>query len=152
MPENNTVSTTIFLGEVSMKLRLRIIKKETHNHNRSQYRFAVIDLEKSKQYPQNFVCILPKTIKIQPKPANNFESIFGNESKEVAIQLLKKTLRKRPDVTIRKAIRERLKQLTNQPIIKGKCETCGRPFETNKKRCRKYKLCQECYRKKYAIT
>lgn len=135
-----------------MKLRLRIIKKETNNPNRSQYRFAVIDLDKSKQYPQNFVCILPKTIKAKPRPANNFERIFGNKGKELAIQLLQKTLRSRPDVNTRNAIRKRLKQLTEQPAIKGKCETCGKLFQTNKKRFRKYKLCQECYRKKYAIT
>jgi hypothetical protein len=80
-----------------MKLKLRITKKETKDHTKPQYRFAVIDLDKSKQYPQNFVCMLPKNIKLKVKPSNIFEKVFGKDSIEIAKQLLKKALKSRPD-------------------------------------------------------
>jgi len=79
-----------------MNLKLHITKKETKHHNtitKTKYLFAVIDLDKSKQYPQNFVSVLPRNIKAIVKPANAFEGLFGNESLEMANQLLKKTLR-----------------------------------------------------------
>ncbi|KON33572.1 MAG: hypothetical protein AC479_04075 [miscellaneous Crenarchaeota group-6 archaeon AD8-1] len=64
-----------------MKLKLLIIQKDTKDYRKPEYRFIVVDLKKSKKYPQNFVCILPKTIKSKPKPASNFERIFGEKKK-----------------------------------------------------------------------
>jgi hypothetical protein len=117
----------------AMKLRLRITKKETKDYTKPQHRFTVIDLDKSKQYPQNFVCILPKTIKEQPKPYSTFEKVFGNESKKIATHLLQKALRSRPDPETAKAIRDRLKILRPKSVIKSKCQNCGKTFESNKK-------------------
>ena len=133
-----------------MKLRLRITIKETKDYTKTQYRFAVIDLDKSKQYPQNFVCMLPKSIKLKSKPTNIFEKLFGNESIDIAKHLLEKALRSRPDSEKAKAIRERLKLLSPKKKKVSKCQSCGKMFEQKNQRFRSYKLCYNCYRKNYS--
>jgi hypothetical protein len=145
-----TYLTLSFSKVDTMKLRLRITKKETKDYTKPQYRFTVIDLDKSKQYPQNFVCILPKTIKEQPKPNNAFEKIFSNESKKIATHLLQKALRSRPDPETTKSIRDRLKILKPKPVLKSTCQNCGKTFESNKKKYKRYVICYECYKKKYS--
>ena len=133
-----------------MKLRLRITIKETKDYTKTQYRFAVIDLDKSKQYPQNFVCMLPKSIKLKSKPTNIFEKRFRNESIDIAKNLLEKALRSRPDSEKAKAIRERLKLLIPKKKKVSKCQSCGKMFEQKNQRFRSYKLCFNCYRKNYS--
>ncbi len=136
-----------------MKLQLLITKREITHHKtitKTKYLFAVIDLDKSKQYPQNFVSVLPKNIKTGDKPSNKFEELFGKDSIEMANQLLKKALRSRPDSETTKAIRDRLRTLGTKPVIKAQCRDCGKPFDLDKRKFRKYKLCLECYRKKLA--
>ena len=136
-----------------MNLQLLITKKETiqyHVITKTKHLFAVIDLDKSKQYPQNFVSVLPKTIKAGDKPSNKFEELFGKDSIEMANQLLKKALRSRPDSETTKAIRDRLRTLDTKPVIKAQCRDCGKLFDLDKRKFRKYKLCLECYRKKLA--
>lgn len=71
----------------------------------------IIDLDRSKHYPENFVCILPLTIKRKTKPTNKFEKEFGTESIEIAKQLLKKALRSRVNLETKKEIKKRLKLL-----------------------------------------
>lgn len=132
-----------------MKLRLRITIKETKEYTKTQYRFAIIDLDKSKQYPQNFVCMLPKNIKLKTKPTNIFEGLFGKDSINVAKSLLEKALRSRPDAKTTKAIRERLKLLIPKKSKQAKCQKCGKLFEQKNRRFRTYKLCYDCYRGKY---
>jgi hypothetical protein len=135
-----------------MKLQLLITKKETKHHNtitKTKHLFAVIDLDKSKQYPQNFVSVLPKTIKAIVKPSNAFEGIFGNQSLEMAKQLLQKALKTRPDTETKKAIIERLNQLDPKPTNKTKCQKCDKPIKQYKRRFRTYKFCYECHSKKY---
>jgi hypothetical protein len=133
-----------------MNLRLRITKKETNHYNtrtNTKHLFAVIDLDRSKLYPQNFVSVLPRHIKAIVKPANAFEGIFGNESLEMANQLLRKALRSRPDSETTKAIRERLNLLDPQLNNKAKCQNCGSPIRQSKQRFRSYKFCYECHKK-----
>jgi hypothetical protein len=72
---------------------------------------VVIDLDRTKRYPENFVCILPLTIKIKTKPTNKFEKTFGTESIEIAQQLLRKALRSRVNSETKKEIKKRLKLL-----------------------------------------
>ena len=135
-----------------MKLKLLITKREITHHNtiiKTKYLFAVIDLDRSKQYPQNFVSVLPKNIKAIVKPANIFEEIFGNQSLEMANQLLKKALRTRPDSETAKAIRERLKLLDPQLHNTSKCENCGKSLKQSKKKFRPYKFCFKCHSNGY---
>jgi len=109
-------SNTFCHGESKIKLKLRIIKKENKkNHYNTKFRFVVIDVNRSKHYPENFVCILPLSIKIKTKPTNKFEKEFGAESIKIAKLLLKKALRSRVNIETKKAIKKRLKLL--KPIM-----------------------------------
>ncbi len=131
-----------------MKLKLLITKREITHHNtitKTKYLFAVIDLDRSKQYPQNFVSVLPKSIKVKAKPSNIFEGLFGKDSLEMANQLLKKALRTRPDSETTKAIRERLKLLDPQLHNTTKCQNCGKSIKQTKRKYRPYKFCFECH-------
>ena len=133
-----------------MKLQLLITEKEIKHYNtetKTKHLFAVIDLDKAKKYPQNFVSLLPKKIKATKKPANIFEGLFGNESIKIAKQLLEKALRTRPDPKAKLAIRERLKLLDPQIDNKIKCQNCGTPINQSKHRYRPYRFCYSCYRK-----
>ena len=61
-----------------MNLQLLITKKEYAHYNnrtRTKHLFAVIDLDESKQYPQNFVSVLPLHIRAIVKPSNVFEGL-----------------------------------------------------------------------------
>ena len=133
-----------------MKLQLLITEKEIKHYNtetKTKHLFAVIDLDKAKRYPQNFVSLLPKKIKATKKPANIFEGLFGNESIKIAKQLLEKALRTRPDPKTKLAIRERLKLLDPQLDNEIKCQNCGTPINQSKQRYKPYKFCYSCYRK-----
>jgi hypothetical protein len=118
-----------------MSLQLLITKIEIKHYNtktKIQYRFAVIDLDKAKQYPQNFVCLLPKTIKEHPKPTYIFEKLYGTQSTKIAKQLLKEALKTEPDPEITKAIIYRLKLLEPIPKPLVKCNMCGKDFQARK--------------------
>lgn len=130
-----------------MKLKLRITETETKNYTKPKLRFVVIDQDKSKQYPANFVCILPKTIKNQTIPANNFERIFGDKSKELAVQLLKKALRSRPSVYVRTEIRKRVDILNPKPKNLARCNVCGEEFKARRFGYRLQKTCYGCLNK-----
>lgn len=130
-----------------MKLQLRITKKDAKNHSKTQYKFAVTDKDKSKNYPENFVCMLPKSIKLKAKPVNVFEKVFGNNSIEIAKELLKKALRSKPDLETKKEIRERLKNLDTKPKNLAKCNICRKDFEYKKYRYGRQKICTECRNK-----
>lgn len=131
-----------------MNLQLRITKKEyTHYNNRAktEHLFAVIDLDESKQYPQNFVSVLPLHVRAIVKPSNVFEGLFGNKSLEMANQLLHKALESRPDSETTKAIRERIELLAPQLNNKAQCQNCGNTIKQSKKRVKPYKFCYECH-------
>ena len=133
-----------------MNLQLLITKKEYTHYNsrtRTKHLFAVIDLDESKQYPQNFVSVLPLHIRAIVKPSNVFERLFGNKSLEIANQLLHKALESRPDSETAKAIRERIELLATQQNNNAQCQNCGNIIKQSKKRVRAYKFCYECHMK-----
>jgi hypothetical protein len=100
-----------------LKLRLFISKRnELNDYSRKGYiKIAVIDLDKSKDYPVNFVCILPKNIKLNGKKGTKFEKMFGDNSSEVAKKLLKHALRAEEDWEIKAEIKKRLDLLKPKP-------------------------------------
>jgi RNA polymerase-binding transcription factor DksA len=133
-----------------MKLQLRITEKEKRHYNnetKTKHLFAVVDLDKAKKYPQNFVSMLPKNIKATKKPANVFEGLFGNESIKIAKRLLEKALKTRSNPKTTLAIKERLKLLNPKLNNKIKCQNCGTPINQSKHRFRPYKFCYNCYKK-----
>jgi hypothetical protein len=136
-----------------MNLQLLITEKEIRHYNaetKTKHLFAVIDLDKAKKYPQNFVSLLPKNIKATVKPANVFEGLFGNESIKIAKHLLEKALKTRPNPETTQAIRERLKLIDPKLNNKPKCQNCGTPINQSKYRFRSCKFCYQCHRKGYS--
>jgi hypothetical protein len=100
-----------------MKLSLSIFKRnELNDYSRRDYiKFAVVDLETSKEYPANFVCILPRDVRSTGKNPTNFERKFGDKSLELARKLLKRALRVERDREVKVEIRERLNLLEPKP-------------------------------------
>jgi hypothetical protein len=100
-----------------LKLRLFISKRnELNDYSRKGYiRFVVVDLDRSKKYPANFVCILPKNIKPTGSKATKFEKMFEDESLELAKKLLKHALRAEEDWEVKAEIRKRLELLNPKP-------------------------------------
>jgi hypothetical protein len=100
-----------------LKLRLFISKRnELNDYSRKGYlRFVVVDLDRSKDYPVNFVCILPKNIKLDGKKSTKFEKTFGDISLELAKKLLKHALSAEDDWEIKAEIKKRLDLLNPKP-------------------------------------
>ena len=106
-----------------MRPSLYLFKKE---NGRSEYsmktevQVVVVDLDKSKKYPQNFVCILPQTaISSRGKNSNVFNKVFGSSSLEVAKKLLHRALKSEQDDDIRKELQTRLRTLKTYPDQKN---------------------------------
>lgn len=85
--------------------------------------FAVVDLDKAKTYPMNFVCLLPKTLDKVHKIPNRFIEIYGKESCQIAVDLLTNALRVEDDEKVRDEIEKRLSAF--QPKPTAKCVVCG---------------------------
>jgi hypothetical protein len=134
-----------------MNLRLRVSKNgDARDYSQGRHiRFAVIDLDKSKNYPANYVCMLPLQPRANGKAHNVFSKLFGNDSLERAKRLLSKALKTENDSEIKAEIEKRLKLLEPKPAGQVKCSVCGNFFEPRRRRF-KQKICQECTRKKYA--
>ena len=100
-----------------VKLKLLISKRnELNDYSRAGYiRFVVVDLNRSKEYPANFVCILPKNIKLSSKKNTKFERMFGDDSLELAKKLLRRALRAEEDWEVKAEIRKRLDLLKPKP-------------------------------------
>jgi hypothetical protein len=134
-----------------MNLRLHVSQiDELRDYSQRRYiRFTVIDLDKSKKYPANYVCMLPLEPRANGKAHNIFSELFGNDSLELAKRLLTKALKTENDSEIKAEIEKRLKLLEPKPPVQVKCIVCGNFFEPRRRRS-KQKICQECTQKKYA--
>jgi hypothetical protein len=82
-----------------------------YHDSRNRIYFVVVNLDKAKKYPANFVCVLPKLKSSIVRPSTVFSIVFGEDSLRLAKQLLKKALRSEDDAEIRAEIQERLKLL-----------------------------------------
>ena len=76
-----------------------------------RFRFAVVDLDKCKNYPLNFVCMLPLRVSADGKAASVFVKIFGDKSVEQARALLTGALETESDSEVKAEIARRLKLL-----------------------------------------
>jgi len=105
-----------------MRPSLYLFKKE---NGRSEYsmktevQVVVVDLDKSKKYPQNFVCILPQSAISRGKTSNIFTKVFGSNSLEVAKKLLHRALKNEQDDDIKKELQTRLRTLKAYPVQKN---------------------------------
>ena len=134
-----------------MKLELSISRKtiNTIYGIREEFVFTVLDLDKSENYPQNFVCILPKSLGSKSSALNaKFQEIYGEESNKLAIKLLNAELAKAGNFAVKDEIRTRLKALEPAQALTAKCTVCGCIFEPKKFRRYIQRVCQNC-RSKY---
>ena len=81
-----------------------------------RFRFAVVDLDKGKNYPLNFVCMLPTNITADGKSQSVFLQIFGDKSWEQARALLTGALEMEENSEVKAEIERRLKLLEAKPI------------------------------------
>ena len=112
-------------------------------------KIAVIDKDISNNYPSNFVCILPRTFNPNNKNPSQFQQKYGNQSKQLIEELLKKALQTQEDQDIKKEIYIRLKRLKPKPKNLTKCKTCGKEFNARKYRYGKQTICNDCRAKRY---
>jgi len=136
---------------IEMNFRLKIEPKGFSEDfsNVRLFSFAVIDLDKSKSYPQNFVCMLPVNIKTDARTPSAFQRFFGDKSIEQAKTLLIRALDSEDDSAVKAEIERRLKLLEPKTPLLVKCSNCGKPFNPGWARRFRRKLCPDCMAKKY---
>jgi hypothetical protein len=100
-----------------MNLKLYAVKKGNRRLDRN-IQLVVVDLDRSKHYPLNFVCILPRYLRLLEKRSSNFANIFGEKSLHVAKDLLVEAKHEEEDPDIQKAISKRIKD-----IDRKKCQS-----------------------------
>lgn len=93
-----------------MNLKLLAIKKG-NQYLDSCIQLVVIDLDKGKRYPLNFVCVLPRYLRLLEKRTSSFVKIFGGKSVHVAKNLLVKAKDEEENPEIIKAIDKRIKDI-----------------------------------------
>ena len=72
-------------------------------------RFVVVDLDRAKEYPANFVCMLPIRLSFNDNKSTIFERTFGKNSLSLAKKLLADSLKSEADVDFKTEIERRLK-------------------------------------------
>ena len=134
-----------------MKLSLLVCRIETEEDYSvtKRFRFAVVDSDKSKSYPSNFVCMLPTQISGKTKPQSAFLQVFGDRSIEQARALLAEALETEEDSEVKAEIERRLKMLEPEPVIQIKCSGCGKLFQPRRVRKYQQNFCEECMKKKF---
>lgn len=113
-----------------------------------QVKFAVVDKDKSPNYPQNFLCMLPRKIDPNLKIKHKFIDLFGSESPKLAYNLLKEALDNEEDTEVIKDIRSRIKELESIISHDMKCRLCGKTF-SNKGNYKRSRICSECKNRIY---
>ena len=95
-----------------MNLKLYAIKNGAQQLDRIQ--LVVVDLDKSKRYPLNFVCVLPRYFRILEKRSSKFAKLFGEKSLCMAKKLLVEAFRSEDDPEIKTVINKRLKDIDSK--------------------------------------
>ena len=134
-----------------MKLSLLVCRIETEEDYSvtKRFRFAVVDLDKSKSYPSNFVCMLPMQISGKTRLESIFMKEFGDKSLEQARALLNKALETEEEPEVKAEIEKRLKMLEPERVIQIKCSGCGKLFHPRRVRKYQQNFCEECMKKKF---
>jgi uncharacterized OB-fold protein len=74
--------------------------------------------------------------------------LFGEESSQVAIRLLRNALRAGHDLEVKEEIENRLKSLEPKQASTSKCTVCGRVFEPRRFGRFVDRVCEKCRTKK----
>ena len=149
MRKGTDINLVVPLFAVEMNFRLKIEPKGFLDDlsGGRLFSFAVVDLDRSKSYPLNFVCMLP--VNIGTKAGSAFQTIFGGRSIEQAKALLTAALESENDLRVKAGIERRLKLLAPEPATLVKCSSCGKTFNPGWTRKFRKKFCPECMAKKY---
>jgi len=87
-------------------LKLYAIKNSSHRLERVQ--LVVVDLDRSRHYPHNFVCVLPQYFRILEKRSSKFAKLFGAKSLLTAKRLLQEAQHQEEDPEIKAIITRRI--------------------------------------------
>jgi hypothetical protein len=141
----------VYFAGFALRLKLRISEFDNAADYSSgkRFRFAVVDLDKSKDYPANFVCLLPLNIKPEVKSVSIFRRVFGEESLAVAKRLLADALKREDEAEVREELERRLKLLEPKPVFEKTCVSCGKPFQAASRKGFKQRFCPECLKKRF---
>ena len=134
-----------------MRLRLRVSRFDNASDYSvgKRFRLAVVDLDRGKEYPLYFVCLLPLNIKPEVKSVSIFRRVFGEESLPVARKLLAEALKREDDAEVRGEIERRLRLLEPRPMIEKTCVSCGALFMAESRKGIRQKFCPSCLKKKF---
>ncbi len=113
----------------------------------ARYHFVIVNPEKGKDYPMNFVCTLP--LRLNSNFKTSFEQRFRGESLEIAKQLLNKVLQSETDGEVRTEVERRLKMLSPETVRTRICAFCGRTFQAETKKRFRQKYYEDCVREKF---
>ena len=134
-----------------MDCRLQVFKRDPIDSNLAKaYRFAVVDFSRSKNYPSNFVCMLPlKVDQGKGKIGNVFGELFGDESLDLAMKLLREALKTENDLDVKAEIERRLNLIDPKRVNMIRCSGCKKTFQPRKLRKYKQNFCPECLQKRF---
>jgi len=96
-----------------VNLKLYAIKKGNQNLD-SCIQLVVVDLDKGKRYPLNFVCVLPRYLRLLEKRSSNFAKIFGAKSLNLAKNLLVEAKDQEENPEIKRALDRRIKDFKSK--------------------------------------
>ncbi len=94
-----------------MNLKLYAIKKGSQQLKSKCVQLVVVDLDRNKHYPLNFVCVLPRYLRLLEKRSSNFAKIFGDRSIFTAKNLLAEAKHREGDPDIQKVITKRIREI-----------------------------------------
>lgn len=85
--------------------------------------FVVVDSDRSKTYPLNFLCVFPLSQSLF-SGRSVFRKLYGEDAFALAKKLLIKSLAKERDSEIKTEIRSRLKKLNLKTVVQSKSRLC----------------------------
>jgi len=94
-----------------MNLKLYAVKNTSAKQPNERIQLVVVDLDKSKHYPLNFVCVLPRYFRILERRSSKFAKLFGPKTLPTARTLLEEAVRIEEDPEIREHIKKRIKDI-----------------------------------------
>jgi hypothetical protein len=102
------------------KLHIMKLKNAKDYSSGRAIRFAVVDFDRGKSYPSNFICVLPQNISFADDHSSIFARIFKETRIDLAKKLLNSALESEQDSEIRTEIEDRLRNLTLKSIQQPK--------------------------------
>ncbi len=97
-----------------MNLKLYALKNASYSQTHERVQLVVVDLDKGKRYPLNFVCVLPRYFRILEKRSSKFAKIFGTRSLVMARTLLIDAETQEEDPEIKTAIKRRIRDIDSK--------------------------------------